>query len=145
LLNATITNVSQSPTTVSATAHGVIAVESIFVLPLRPTSEGPLPALPLTPVRQVVSFYDDPNYLASSALVTLAPQASIQFPIMAVEKLNLVPGQPDTVMIYTPPGPAYYVLTFSYTYAGPDSNGASPFPNVYHGTITSPSITVRVE
>jgi hypothetical protein len=145
LLNATIINVSQSPVTVAAKAHGVIAVEAIWIAPLRRDPERPRPALQLVPAQRAVFFYLDPNILASRALVTLSPQERIQFPILAVEKLNLVPGQPYTKMIYTPPGPGEYIFRFSYTYAGPDDNGGSPFPNVYHGTVTSPMMSVRVE
>jgi hypothetical protein len=116
-LLATMTNVSDSPVTISTWADAVVSIESITV-------EDRV----LVPTRMGIDYDEAPDDTASTALVTLAPGISITFPINAVQTLALS-AEHSEVLTYSPFGLGKYALAFVYSYTGPD-NG---FPNVYRG------------
>jgi hypothetical protein len=118
---ATLQNVCDVPVTVSRWA---IANISIVTVQLEGRDLKPR-------VLKKVSFDEDPNLLASQALVTLAPQATTSFTIVGVSATSGGTGKPYQEEQFAPAGAGSYLVTFQYHYAGPDSG----IPNVSHETL----------
>jgi hypothetical protein len=128
-LTALLKNVSSSPVTISTLSEVVISVNSMKVNEQRidPTPAGP------------VEFDDDPIFMAGKALRTLTPNEKIYLSINAVHTLVFSDNQ-YTELAYTPPTTGLYEIVLAYSYSGPDNN----FPNVYHGVVAAPPISITV-
>jgi hypothetical protein len=109
----------------------------LSITTLRKT-DGPTP-LQIAPEPLLVIPYIGLEEIWPTVLVTIPPSSAGQtYPVP-----NLVSGRvgPDLDILFTPPGPGTYEVTFTYHYLGTNPNS---LPGLYLGTATSPAVQFEV-
>ena len=137
-LTLTLENTSASDVTVSAYSTGNVSLAYVKHNGTR-----------IRPTGSVALFEEDPRFLQSEALVTLAPGTTVNIPFYvqkrsvgsSVSVFRLGKKQEDKELTYELIEPGLFVLRFRYKYSGSD-NGK---PNVYHKSVKSNELTFTLQ
>ncbi len=129
LFQASLTNTSRGPVSVSVEEVGTLSVLSLTRdgAPVPPWSDSGLPG-------------ELPDFTASLALRTLQPGDVQAFSIHGLSFFGPDPYQPSRR--FGPVTPATYEVTFQYQYRGRDPVNV---PGIYHGVITAAPVSFRVQ